>query len=266
MLFLIYINHLEANIKSKIKFFADDTIIFCVVHDPVVSASELNNDLEIISKWAYQWKMAFNPEPNKQAVEILFSHKNNSFYHPPLIFNGSIVSKVNVHKHLGLILDPKLSFVSHIDEKIKKAKKVIGILKYLSQYIPLKTLDQMYKIFIRPHFDYCDVIYHTPHLTNLFESSITLNTLMESVEKIKYQAALAITGTWQGTSRNKLYEEIGWESLSDRRWSRRLIQLFKIRNNMTPPYLKENLSQKRSLLFGNCNPYLYHEISCNNDR
>ena len=94
----------------------------------------------------------------------------------------------------------------------------------------------MYKLFIRPLFDYCDVIYHTPHLTNPFESSITLNTLMERVEKIQYQAALAITGTWKGTTRNKLYEELGWESLSDRRWSRRLFQFFKIRNNMTPPY------------------------------
>ena len=84
LLFLIYINDLEANIKSKIKFFADDTMIFSVVHDPVLSASELNHDLEITSKWAYQWKMAFNPEPNKQAVEILFFHKNNSPYHPDL--------------------------------------------------------------------------------------------------------------------------------------------------------------------------------------
>ena len=98
----------------------------------------------------------------------------------------------------------------------------------------------MYKIFIRPHFDYCDASYHTPHLTNPFESSITVNALMERVEKIQYQAALAVTGTWQSTSRNKIYNELSWESLSDR-WCRRLIHFFKIRNNMTPPYLKENL-------------------------
>ena len=160
----------------------------------MISAYDLNHDLEKINKWAYRWKMAFNPEPNKQAVEVLFSPKINSPNHPPLYFNGSTVSKVNVHKHLGLNLDSKPSFVSHINEKINKAKKLIGILKYLSQYLSPKTLDQMYKIFIRPHFDYCDVIYHTPHLANPFdycdviyptphlanpfESSITLNALM----------------------------------------------------------------------------------------
>ena len=132
-------------------------------------------------------------------------------------------------------------------EKSIKQKRLIGILKHLSQYLLQKTIDQMYKIFIRPHLDYCDVIYHTPHLTNPFESSITLNALRKRVEKIQYQAALAITGTWQGTSRKKLYDELGWESLSYRSWCRRLIHFFKIRNNMTPPYLKENLPRKRSL-------------------
>ena len=46
LLFLIYINDLEVNIKSKVKFFADDTMIFSVVEDPLISASDLNHDLE----------------------------------------------------------------------------------------------------------------------------------------------------------------------------------------------------------------------------
>ena len=70
---LIYINDLETNIKSKVKFFADDTMLCSLVHDPTLSTIELNHDLELIDKWAYQWKMAFNPEPSKQAIEELFS-------------------------------------------------------------------------------------------------------------------------------------------------------------------------------------------------
>ena len=99
----------------------------------------------------------------------------------------------------------------------------------------------MYKMFVRPHLDYGDIIYHIPHSPNIFDSSISLHPLMERLEKVQYQAALAITGCWQGTSRNQIYEELGWENLSDRRWSRRLLQLYKIRNNMTPSYLKNNL-------------------------
>ena len=59
LLFLIYINDLEKNIKSNIKIFADDTMVFSIVKDPVVSAGDLNHDLDIIYQSAHQWKMEF---------------------------------------------------------------------------------------------------------------------------------------------------------------------------------------------------------------
>ena len=162
LLFLIYIYDLENNIKSNVTFFGDDTMLFSIVEYPITPADELNHDLPTISEWAHQWELEFNPDPGKQATELLFSQKKYRTYHPPLLFNGNKVSKVNEHKHLGLILDKKLSFEKHINEKIIKAKKIIGIIKHLSNYLPIKTLDQMYKLLVRPHLDYCDIIYHVP--------------------------------------------------------------------------------------------------------
>ena len=109
LLFLIHINDLEKNIRSNVKFFADDTVLFSIVKDPVISAYTLNNDLDIIYQWAHQWKMVFNPDPTKQATEVLFSCKKVSPNHPELIFNGTAVVKVNEQKHLGLTLQPGLS-------------------------------------------------------------------------------------------------------------------------------------------------------------
>ena len=54
LLFLIYINDLERNIKSDINFFADDTMLFSIVRNPVISADDLNHDLDIIYQWAHQ--------------------------------------------------------------------------------------------------------------------------------------------------------------------------------------------------------------------
>ena len=78
--------------------------------------------------------MAFNPEPNKQAVKVLFSQKTNSPNHP-LLFNGSNVSNVNVHKHLHLNLDPKLSFVSHINKKILDAYQLLSLVDDRNLYL-----------------------------------------------------------------------------------------------------------------------------------
>ena len=57
--------------------------------------------LKLFNQWAYQWKMEINPDPSKQATEILFSCKKSTPNHPQLIFNGSVVAKVNNQKHLG---------------------------------------------------------------------------------------------------------------------------------------------------------------------
>ena len=72
LFFLIYINDLSKDISSTVKLFADDTSIFSVVDDVNVSVVQLNNDLLKISKWAYQWKMSFNPDVSKQAQEVAF--------------------------------------------------------------------------------------------------------------------------------------------------------------------------------------------------
>ena len=64
LFFLIYINNLPDNIQSTCKIFADDTSLFSHVFDKYKSQSELNNVLQIMSSWAFQWKMQFNPDPN----------------------------------------------------------------------------------------------------------------------------------------------------------------------------------------------------------
>ena len=53
---------------------------------------------------------------------------------------------------------------------------------------------------------------------------------MDLIERVQYKAVLIVSGCWQGTSRVKLYDELGWESLSGRRWARRMT-IFYIINN-----------------------------------
>ena len=83
------------------------------------------------------------------------------------------------------------------------------------------------------------LIYHIPAKVCEFRGSVVLPSLMEKLESVQYSAARAITGIWRGTSREKLYAELGWESLSSQRWSRRLTLFFKIINNLTPVYTKD---------------------------
>ena len=117
------------------------------------------------------------------------------------------------------------------------------MMKFLSTYLPPTTLEQLYKSYVGPNLDYGDVIYHAPRREFELSQTPFLTRNMEKLEQIQYSAALVITGAWKGTSREKLYYELGWESLNLRRWSRRLILFYKILNNMTPDYTRYPILQ-----------------------
>ena len=92
LLFLIYINDLSDDLSTTAKLFADDTSLFSIVQNVSTSASHLNNDLSKISNWAFQWKISFNPDPSKQAQEVIFSHKIQKTCHPSIYFNNKSVN------------------------------------------------------------------------------------------------------------------------------------------------------------------------------
>ena len=93
------------------------------------------------------------------------------------------------------------------------------------------SLVNIYRALVRPHLDYGDIIYDN-------SSNATFSQMIESVQ---YNAELAITGAIHGSSRDKLYQELGFESFHDRRWFRKLCFYYKIRQNLCPLYLTELL-------------------------
>ena len=157
-------------------------MLFSIVKNPELSANDLNHDLGVIHQLAHQWKLEFNPDPTKQATDVLFSCKTLNPNHPQIMFNGTVVAKMNEQKHLGLILESSLSFKKHLNEKIIKAKKNLRIVKHLSMFFPRKTFDQMYKALARSHLDYHDIIYHISSVQTQF--GVTLTDLMENAERI----------------------------------------------------------------------------------
>ena len=84
----------------------------------------------------------------------------------------------------------------------------IDIIKKLSKTLPRHALKTIHKSFVRPHLDYGDIIYDQPNN----------ESLNQKIERIQYNAALAITGAIKGTSQSKLHNELGFESLRFRHW------------------------------------------------
>ena len=207
-LFLFCINDLSDGLQCNPGLFADDTSLFVAVHNINKATNDLYNDLIKTTKWAFQWKMSFNPDISKQAHEVIFSRKRSVSSHPPLTFNNIPVAQTNSQKHLGMQLDKKLNFEEQLKKVESNVNKTIGIIRKLQNVLPRSALLTIYKSFIRPHLDYGDIIYD-----KAFNESFHAK-----LESLQYNATLTITGAIRWSSTEKIYKELGLGSLKSRRW------------------------------------------------
>ena len=116
-------------------------------------------------------------------------------------------------------------------EKYVEQIKGIGLIKKLRNRLSRKHLLTIYKSHIRPHLDYADIIYVKPYI----------QTFVSKLESAKYNDYLAITGAIRGTSKERIYQELGIESLANRRWYRRMCLFWKIVNGLSLNYLTSYL-------------------------
>ena len=123
---------------------------------------------------------------------------------------------------------------------ISKARRVIGLIQHLSKFLSRLVLDQIYKLHVRPHLDYEDIVYlkHDPEMKLDFTRRL---------EQVQYSAALAVTGAWRGTSSRRLYKELGWESLYLRSSCRCMCHFFNLKNTATPAYLFDEIPVERNV-------------------
>ena len=164
----------------------------------------------------YQWKIQFN---NKQAIQVIFSQRKDAIINLSVFLNGSEVAVKSEHKILSMysILSSIFKAIS-IRQALIKATRGTGIIPYLSKYVSRGVLDQIYKLYVRPHLYYDDIIYHKYDPEFKFDFT-------KKLESIQYSAALAVIGAWRGTNTDRLCEEVGWEILHYRKWYQMLVSL-----------------------------------------
>ncbi len=139
-----------------------------------------------------------------------------------MYLDGSLIEKTKSHKHLGFILDENLNFKDHVLNLSKKIQKQLNPLKYLSKTVKSYHLNAIYQGFIRPHFDYGDILYSAN------------KTVLEQLERIHYRAGIIVSGCIHGSSTKKVLKILNWKSLADRRTERSQIY---VTSGLVPDYV-----------------------------
>ena len=155
LLFLIYVNDISDSLLSLTRLFADDSSLYYSASSINDIEGITNHDLALISAFAKQWLVTFNP--NKTEA-VLFSLKTCNYF-PELIFQDTDVTFVEHHKHLGVTLSNNGHWDAHVENILQSASKVVGIMRRLKFTLNRRSLNQIYISYIAPVLEYSSIVW-----------------------------------------------------------------------------------------------------------
>ena len=219
ILFSIYINDLPDVVCNTVKLSADDTKLYSVV-ESAEKRKNLQKDINNISKWSEDWLLTFNKNKCKHV------HLGSKFHNVYKIENETIKTETE-EKDLGIIMDNELKFQDHINTQVKKANRMLGVVKRSFAYIDIDMFLTLYKSLIRPYLEYGSNVWCIIHKKE--------DVAIENVQRRATKLARSISGFNYPTRLRKL----GLPTLQYRRIRQDLIETYTILNN----YDKVNFEQ-----------------------
>ncbi len=197
----------------------------------------INRDLERLSNWAQTWRVQFNAA---KTVYMVISNKKQVPNYPDLYLHGQVLHRVNDHKHLGVTLNKSMKWDSYVEIITNKAATRLNGIKRISHIISRKAKICLYQSLVLPVLEYGSVLY---------DNCTTI--LKNRVEQIQRRAAVICTGAFRITSYTRLLEELGWNTLDERRAMARRILLYKMNHKLVPDYLSNLVPQTVADRVGN---------------
>ena len=215
VLFLIFINDLPENIRSSVRLFADDCVLYRNIESPM-DCQILQDDLNSLTQWETDWQMKFN---------VAKCHSMRVTRHPPdthIQFDYTLhqqrLEQVQSAKYLKLTITDDLDWGQHISEISAKATKTMGFLRRSLAFAPRHTKEVAYKTLVCPKLEYAAPIWHPYH-----ESQIG------QVEKVQRTAARWTCRRWRNTSRvGDMLDDLELPSLETHREQSSLTFFYKI--------------------------------------
>ena len=203
VLFLLFINDLPDNIRSSVRLFADDCVLYRNIHS-LQDCLTLQEDLTSLGQWEADWQMKFNKAKCHSMRVTRHQH------HKQILFDYSLhnqtLENVQSAKYLGITITDNMDWGQHVSEISSKATKTLGFLRRNLAFAPRSTKEVAYKTLARPKLEYAAPIW-SPN------SRLQIN----QIEKVRRAAARWTCGRWRNTSSvGGMLGELEWPSLGAR--------------------------------------------------
>ena len=160
----------------------------------------LNQDLENVLKWLRANKLTLN-RTKTEFMLIGARHRLSTLaVSPTITIYDNQISQVTTAKSLGVTIDNKLDWRSHIDKLTKKVASGTGAIKRIRHLVPQATLLLIYQALIQPHFDF-----------NFVWGNCGI-TLQNKVQKLQNRAARVLTNLNYDAESGHLFELLRWKN------------------------------------------------------
>ena len=208
-LFVIFINDIPNGINSLLKIFADDTKIYRAVRN-IGDRLSLQKDINSLTSWSRKWQLPFNIG-KCDALSLGYSNIHMRYF-----LNGNRLKSVEEEKDLGVIVDEKLNFHSHIAEATAKANRILGCIRRSIKFKNEDIIMPLYKAHVRSRLEYGSVIW------NPYQAQDKIR-----VERVQRRATKMVKGLENLTYEGRL-KKLELPSLQHRRRRSDMLQVFKI--------------------------------------
>ena len=237
LLFLLYINDLpECLQKTTPYLYADDTQICCSSNSLIELTENLNHDLSRIGDWLSRNKLQHHPTKTKIMFIGSKHHINSTTFDHPVMLNNQRIPRVHSFTCLGLDLDENLNWNPHIQAICKKVGAGLGTLRRIKPFVPITTLQTIYRALIQPYFDYCSPIW-----------GVCDQKLKDKLQKFQNRAARIIVGASYEIRSADVLQSLAWDNLETRRRTTKAILMFKVLKDYIGPTLKESLIRRNHM-------------------
>jgi hypothetical protein len=151
ILFLLYINDMCAS-SDLLNFvhFADDTTVFIAGSDPDILVDTVNAELAKVDIWLQANRLSLNV--NKTSFMLFLGPKTD--LKDNVCIRNTPLDRVRASKFLGITIDDKLDFATHIKGTLSKLAGGIGMLYKLSNFVTNELLKNIYYSIFYPHLIY----------------------------------------------------------------------------------------------------------------
>ena len=151
ILFVIFINDLPDNIRSSVRLFADDRVLYRNIH-LIQDCLTLQEDLTSLGQWEANRHMKFN------VVKCHSMRVTRHQHHKHILFDYSLhnqtLGDVRSAKYLGITISDDMDWGQHISEISSKATKTLCFLRRNLAFAPKSTKEVAYKTLVRPKLEY----------------------------------------------------------------------------------------------------------------